>query len=173
MTIGTVNPDYGDASAPPPPWSDVEQRLTDARLYWLVTVRRDGRPHPVPLVGVWDGGLFHFCTGRLEQKWKNLEANPRVAVLAGPLGASGWAVGKDISVEGVVERVTDEAALGALADRWRDKYGSDWDFVVRDQQFFQVDEPGGGEHGGADVFRVVPSKALVFGDDHGQTRYPL
>ena len=173
MTTGTVNPDYGDASATAPPWSEIEQRLIDAPLYWMVTVRRDGRPHSVPLVGVWTNGAFHFCTGRLEQKWKNFEANPHVTVLAGPLGADGWGRGKDISVEGVVERVTDVAQLQELADGWRAKYGSDWDFEVRGDQFFEVSDSGDGGHGGADVFRVVATKALVFGDDHGQTRYPL
>ncbi len=46
---------------------------------------------------------------------RNLEANPRVAVTAGPLGADGWASGKDIVVEGAAERVTDETTLRTLA----------------------------------------------------------
>ena len=53
MTTGHIDPRYGDASATPPDWDDVERRLTDAQLYWLVTVRADGRPHAVPLCGVW------------------------------------------------------------------------------------------------------------------------
>ena len=86
MTTGTVHPDYGDASAPAPPWSEIDERLTAAPLYWIVTVRADGRPHAVPLVGVWHDGVFFFCTGDREQKWRNLEANPHVTVAAGPLG---------------------------------------------------------------------------------------
>src|SRR4051794_38390194 len=119
MTTGTVHPDYGDASAPAPAWSEIDERLTAAPLYWIVTVRRDGRPHAVPLVGVWDGGAFFFCTGDQEQKAKNLAANPHVTVTAGPLGADGWANGKDISVEGVAERIVDDAELRRLADLWR------------------------------------------------------
>lgn len=34
------------------PWSHAEQRLRDARRYWLTTVRADGRPHATPLWGV-------------------------------------------------------------------------------------------------------------------------
>lgn len=173
MTTGTVHPDYGDASAPAPPWSEIDRRLTEAPLYWMVTVRRDGRPHAVPLVGVWHDGAFHFATGDHEQKWRNLEANPHVVVTAGPLGADGWGVGKDIAVEGVAERILDEDELRRLADLWRAKYGSDWDFEVRDRQFFELSDSGGADHGGANVLRVVPGKALVFGDEHGQTRYPL
>jgi general stress protein 26 len=171
MEIATVHPDYGDASAPAPPWNDIDQRLTDAQLYWMVTVRRDGRPHAVPLCGVWSEGRFVFCTGDQEQKARNLESNPRVTVTAGPLGAEGWSAGKDIAVEGVVERITDDDELHRLADLWLDKYDGDWRFDVRDGRFVQVVEDGEGGHDGAMVFRVAPTKVLVFGDDHGQTRY--
>ncbi len=38
-------------------WTSVEQRLIDSLHYWLATVRRDGRPHVVPVDGMWlDGG---------------------------------------------------------------------------------------------------------------------
>ena len=42
MVSGTISPRYGDDSATAPEWSDIEQRLTDAQLYWLVTVGADG-----------------------------------------------------------------------------------------------------------------------------------
>jgi general stress protein 26 len=170
MTTGTVHPAYGDASAPAPAWREIDDRLTAAQLYWMITVRRDGRPHAVPLCGVWHDGAFVFCTGEQEQKMRNLEANPHVTVTAGPLGADGWSKGKDISVEGVVERITDDDELRGLATLWRQKYGDDWVFEAHDGEFFEVSESGEG-HGGASVFRVPPSKVLVFGDEHGQTRY--
>ena len=170
MTIGTVHPDYGDSSAPAPAWSEIDARLTAAQLYWMVTVRTDGRPHAVPLCGVWRDGEFVFVTGEQEQKMRNLEANPQVTVTAGPLGAEGWSTGKDIAVEGVVERITDDDELRRLARLWHDKYGDDWTFEAREGQFFEVGESSEG-HGGANVFRVPPTKVLVFGDDHGQTRY--
>ena len=172
MTTGTIDPNYGDASATPPEWTDVEARLTAAQLYWLVTVRRDGRPHAVPLCGVWDGGSFVFATGDSEQKMRNLQSNPQVTVTAGPLGAAGWAHGKDISVEGVAERVVDDTHLRALAALWYEKYGDDWVYEVRDGQFCEVSGSGDG-HGGAGVFRVAPSKAIVFGDEHRQTTFRL
>jgi general stress protein 26 len=169
MPTGTVHPAYGDATAAPPPWSEIDQRLADASLYWLVTVRRDGRPHAVPLCGVWRDEAFFFCTGDAEQKMRNLEANGHVTVVAGPLGADGWAVGKDIAVEGRAEVVVDDVELEALAAAWFAKYGADWHFEVRDHRFFEVTDGGG--HGGAQVFRVTPAKVLVFGDEHGQTTY--
>ena len=170
MTTGQIDPRYGDASAIAPPWEDIERLLTDAQLYWIITVRTDGRPHAVPLVGVWHDGAFAFCTGPEEQKQRNLDANPRVAVTTGSTGANGWDSGKDLVVEGTAVRVTDTRALRALADAWFAKYGEDWRFEVRDQEFFELGDSGGGTTG-ARVYRVAPAKVIAFGDAHGQTTY--
>jgi len=170
-TSGTVSPLYGNPSAPAPAWDDVERRLTEAQLYWMVTVRSDGRPHAVPLCGVWHAGAFWFCTGDAEQKMRNLEHDPHVVVTAGPLGADGWARGKDIAVEGVATRVEDETALRTVADLWPAKYDGDWRWAVREGRFFELTHRGDGTTDGAVVFRVPPDKVLVFGDEHGQTTY--
>jgi hypothetical protein len=167
----TISPDYGDPTATAPAWSDIDRRLTEAQLYWLVTTRRDGRPHAVPLCGLWRDGAFVFCTGDDEQKMRNLDHARTVTVLAGPLGADGWAAGKDIAVEGRAEDVTDEAELRELADGWLEKYAGDWRFEVRDHRFYELTEQGDGRGDGARVFRVAPAKVLVFGDEHGQTTY--
>jgi nitroimidazol reductase NimA-like FMN-containing flavoprotein (pyridoxamine 5'-phosphate oxidase superfamily) len=90
MTTGKIDPRYGDASATAPPWAVIERLLTDAQLYWIITVRADGRPHAVPLVGVWQDGAFAFCTGSTEQKQRNLEANPHAALTAGTAARTGW-----------------------------------------------------------------------------------
>ena len=87
MTTGQIDWRYGDASATTPSWDVVERLLTDAQLYWIITVRRDGRPHSVPLFGVWHEGAFAFCTGPDEQKHRNLEGNRHVAVTTGSTGA--------------------------------------------------------------------------------------
>jgi nitroimidazol reductase NimA-like FMN-containing flavoprotein (pyridoxamine 5'-phosphate oxidase superfamily) len=171
MTTGKIDPRYGDASATAPPWDDIEHLLTDAQLYWIITVRTDGRPHAVPLVGVWHDGAFAFCTGPEEQKQRNLDANPHVAVTTGTTGASGWDAGKDIVVEGTALRVTAPEALQALADAWFAKYGEDWRFEVRGEEFVELSHSGGSTEGGAWVYRVKPAKVIAFGDTHGQTTY--
>ena len=171
MTTGEIDPRYGDASATPPPWAEIERLLTDAQLYWIITVRTDGRPHAVPLVGVWQDGAFAFCTGPEEQKQRNLDADPHVAVTTGSTGANGWDSGKDVVVEGVAVRVTDADELQRLRDAWFAKYGGDWEFEVRGQEFVELSHSGGGTGGGAWVYRVRPDKVLAFGDGHGQTRY--
>jgi nitroimidazol reductase NimA-like FMN-containing flavoprotein (pyridoxamine 5'-phosphate oxidase superfamily) len=171
MTTGRIDPRYGDSSATPPPWSDIERLLADAQLYWIMTVRADGRPHAVPLVGVWHDGAFAFCTGPEEQKQRNLDSNRQVAVVTGSLGANGWASGKDVVVEGTAVRVTDATSLQALADAWFAKYGDDWKFEVRGEEFVEISDSGGGSGGGAWVYRVKTTKVIAFGDTHGQTTY--
>jgi nitroimidazol reductase NimA-like FMN-containing flavoprotein (pyridoxamine 5'-phosphate oxidase superfamily) len=171
MPTGEIDPRYGDASATAPSWDDIERLLTEAQLYWIITVRVDERPHAVPLVGVWHDGAFAFCTGSQEQKARNLEANPQVSVISGGMGASGWASGKDVVVEGTAIRVTDAEALQALADAWFAKYGEDWKFEVRGAEFVELSHSGGSTGGGAWVYRVAPTKVIVFGDAHGQTAY--
>jgi nitroimidazol reductase NimA-like FMN-containing flavoprotein (pyridoxamine 5'-phosphate oxidase superfamily) len=171
MTTGQIDPRYGDASATPPPWADIEQLLADAQLYWIITVRADGRPHAVPLVGVWQDGAFAFCTGAEEQKQRNLDANAHVAVTTGSTGAQGWDSGTDVVVEGTAVRVTDAQELQGLADAWFAKYGEDWKFEVRGEEFHELSHSGGGTGGGARVYRVRPAKVLAFGGGHGQTAY--
>jgi len=171
MPTGRIDPRYGDPSATAPQWEDIERLLTSAQLYWIITVRADGRPHAVPLVGVWHDGAFAFCTGSEEQKQRNLDANPHVAVTTGSTGVNGWDTGKDVVVEGSAVRVTDFDALQALADAWYAKYGEDWRFEVRGQEFVELSQSGGSADGGARVYRVTTAKVIAFGDAHGQTTY--
>ena len=157
----TLDSRFGQAEEPTD-WSEADAALKGAELYWLTTIRTDGRPHTVPLVGVWTDETFAFCTGPAEQKYRNLEHSPEVTVVT---GTNTWASGLDVVVEGAVARVTGEATLKALADVYRAKYGEDWDFAVDDEVFDPVGES-------AHVFRVTPTKILAFAKSpHGQTRF--
>ena len=60
------------------PWSHVRERMSVARNYWLATVRPGGRPHSVPVWGVWVEDRLHFGGGRSTRKARNLAANPNV-----------------------------------------------------------------------------------------------
>jgi pyridoxine/pyridoxamine 5'-phosphate oxidase len=158
------DPRFSDPSASPTPWPATTKVLEQAELYWLTTVRPDGRPHVTPLIGVAEDGVMHFCTGFHEQKARNLEQNTHVALTT---GNNSWASGLDVVVEGTAVRVTEGDALQRLADAYESKYGSVWHFDVSDGVFVH----SGGE-GTAAVFRIEPSKILAFAKDpHGQTSY--
>src|SRR5262245_756668 len=62
------------------PWSFVSERLRDAGAYWLVTVRPDGRPHVMPVWGVFVDDELYLETDPGTRKARNLVANPAVAV---------------------------------------------------------------------------------------------
>jgi general stress protein 26 len=154
---------FSDPEADATPWPDAARVLAEAELYWLTTVRADGRPHVTPLVGVAEGEFVHFCTGLEEQKARNLEQNANVAVTT---GNNTWARGLDVVVEGTAVRVADRDGLQRLAGAYDAKYGGAWHFEVGDGVFLHD-----GEHEAA-VFRIEPAKVLAFAKEpHGQTRY--
>src|ERR1700756_3296047 len=77
-------------------WDEARRALEAAELFWISTVRADGRPHVTPLVAVWLDGALHFATGAEEQKGHNLAGNPQVALTT---GAADWEGGLDVVVE--------------------------------------------------------------------------
>jgi general stress protein 26 len=162
---GKLDSRFSDPEAEATPWPVVARALEDAELYWLTTVRADGRPHVTPLIGVVHHGAAHFCTGLREQKARNLEHHADVALTT---GTNTWAAGLDVVVEGTAVRVTDQDALQALADAYVAKYGEAWRFEVGDGVFRSE---GGGD---AAVFRVEAGKVMAFAKDpHAHTTYRL
>jgi uncharacterized pyridoxamine 5'-phosphate oxidase family protein len=157
-----VDSRFSNPAAGPTPWSDAAHVLEDAELYWVTTVRSDGRPHVTPLIGVAEGEAVYFCTGLREQKARNLEHNPQVALTT---GNNAWAQGLDVVVEGTAVRVTERDTLQRIADAYEAKYGSEWHFDVGDGVF------GAGEDAAA-LFRIEPAKVLAFAKQpHAQTTY--
>jgi len=153
---------FSDPAASPTAWADVHQAIDEAELFWISTVRPDGRPHVTPLPTVWSDGALYFCTGADEQKGRNLARNPRCALTT---GTNMWKSGLDVVVEGDATRITDEARLRHLAALWESKYHGDWRFEVVDGAFHHG-------AGAALVFEVAPVKVLAFAKgDFAQTRY--
>ena len=73
-------PDYGvDTEAwAPLDWSWAAERLAGNRNFWVVTASATGRPHALPVWGVWDDGDLQFCfsCGPRSRKARNLAENP-------------------------------------------------------------------------------------------------
>jgi PPOX class probable F420-dependent enzyme len=77
-------PDYGVDTPDwnPLPWSWAAGKLAGNRNFWVVTASADGRPHALPVWGIWDDDehRFAFSCGPRSRKAANLAANPRVVV---------------------------------------------------------------------------------------------
>ena len=118
-------------------WSEGRQHLGRAEVYWISTVRPDGRPHVTPLLSVWLDGALYFCTGPDERKAKNLVRNPHCILT---IGCNGLDEGLDVVVEGDAVRVTDDVSLGAWRMLTCRSLGSVWRFGVRYGTFYH--DPG-------------------------------
>lgn len=86
---------YGSLGEEGVPWSWAEERLEQARNYWLCTTRADGRPHAAPVWALWR--LLWFSTDPSSQKVRNVAREPRAVVHL----ESGDDV---VIVEGVIEQ---------------------------------------------------------------------
>jgi nitroimidazol reductase NimA-like FMN-containing flavoprotein (pyridoxamine 5'-phosphate oxidase superfamily) len=153
---------FSDPAATPTSWEDTVRVLETAELFWVTTVRANGRPHVSPLVAVWLDGAAAFCTGAAEQKAVNLRTNAHVILTT---GANTWDHGLDVVIEGDAVQVTDDDTLKRLADAWRTKWDGRWQFEAREGAFHH-------EAGEALVFTVAPTKVLAFGKGtFSHTRY--
>ena len=159
--VTTIDSRYSDLDAVPTPWEETRRLLETAELFWIVTVRADGRPHVTPLVAVWLDGSLYFCTGDTEQKARNLQRNPHVILETGSLR---WNAGIDVVVEGDAVQVTDEGLLKRLVEVWTTKWDGRWDYEIRNGAFYN-------ENTTIPVFAVTPTRVFAFaeGPHFGQT----
>jgi nitroimidazol reductase NimA-like FMN-containing flavoprotein (pyridoxamine 5'-phosphate oxidase superfamily) len=167
----TIDQEYSSPGASALAWSDGQHELEAAEIYWVATVRPDGRPHVAPLLAAWLDGAIHFCTGPDERKAKNLDENPHCIVLT---GTNRLSAGLDIVVEGDAVSLSDDAKLQRLADALAAKYGEAWRYTVHDGALHHAEGHAAGEYGARVLtYQVVP--ATVFGFGRGasfsQTRW--
>jgi hypothetical protein len=154
---------FSGPDAEPTPWADGLRRIQEAPLFWVSTVRRDGRPHVTPLIAVWVDGAAYFCTGAQEQKARNLEHNAGCVLTT---GSNDLHEGLDVVLEGDAVLLRDDAALHRVADAYVAKYGEEWRFSVDDGAFV-----GEGDNR-ALVFELRPTKVLGFAKDpYAHTRW--
>ncbi|MGO9160843.1 MAG: pyridoxamine 5'-phosphate oxidase family protein [Streptosporangiaceae bacterium] len=102
------------------PWSWAAERLSAARHYWVVSVWPDGRPHSMPVWGMWDDSALWFTTGTASRKARNLRADPRCVVTTEDAG-------DPVVIEGTAAIATDPAAIRRVLDLMNAKYRTDLD----------------------------------------------
>jgi uncharacterized pyridoxamine 5'-phosphate oxidase family protein len=165
VPVTTFDEVYSDPAATAVSWEETSKLLAEAELFWVSTVRADGRPHVTPVVAVWTEDAVWFSTGDTEQKFLNMKAHPHVVLTT---GCNHWDQGVDVVVEGEAVRVTDQVTLERIAAVFRIRWDGRWQFTARDGMF-----RGSDGSGGACVFAVHPTKVFAHakGDPFGATRH--
>jgi uncharacterized pyridoxamine 5'-phosphate oxidase family protein len=168
LPVTTLDRRYSDPVAVAVGWEETCRILQDAELFWLATVRADGRPHVTPVVAVWVDGAICFTTGAEEQKFLNLRSNQHVVLTA---GCSSWDKGIDVVVEGKAAHVTDHGELGSLAAAFATKWDGRWQFAVGGGGFRDAGSNDGPSQ--VQVFSVTPAKVFAHakGDPFGATTH--
>jgi general stress protein 26 len=133
--VADLDTRFSSPGATAVPWTEAEQQLQQAEVFWLSTVQPDGRPHVVPLIAVWLDGALYFITGEHENKAKNLATNTQVTITT---GCNALSEGLDIVVEGEAVVVRDDAKLRRVANAYVAKYGEGWRFGIHDVLLFEV-----------------------------------
>jgi PPOX class probable F420-dependent enzyme len=93
----------------------------------LATVRTDGGPQTNPMWFRWDGERLRLTHTRTRQKFRNLQAEPRVALsIVDPADPQRY-----LEIRGVVEAIEDDAG-GGFYRQLRGRYGVDPDAPMPD-----------------------------------------
>lgn len=151
----------------PIPWSRALEALESGepqkQTPFLATTRPDGRPHVAGVGALWDSGKVYFVSGDGTRKSQNLVANPNCTIAMSLPDI-------DLVVEGVAQRVTDDATLRRLAKRYADQ---GWAPTVEDKAFtHEYSAPSAGPPPW-DLYEVAPR--TVFGvlsaEPGGATRW--
>jgi uncharacterized pyridoxamine 5'-phosphate oxidase family protein len=165
--VGELDAGFSGEGAKPTQWAEGRRHIDEAEVFWLSTVRSDGRPHVTPLLAVWDGDAMYFCTGPSERKAKNLGENPHCILTTGHNTLDGL----DIVIEGIAAEVGDSAELERVAQAYESKYGAH--LTAPEGTWFGLGE--GIRAGEVLLYRVTPTTVFGFAKAprFGQTRWRL
>jgi nitroimidazol reductase NimA-like FMN-containing flavoprotein (pyridoxamine 5'-phosphate oxidase superfamily) len=118
-------PGYGIASSDEGllPWAWAEERLVGSRNYWVASVRPGGRPHVMPVWGVWANAELTFSSSLGSRKVRNLHADPRCTVTTEDAA-------RPVVLDGEASIVTDleqiAGFLTAMNGKYETSYGLDF-----------------------------------------------
>jgi PPOX class probable F420-dependent enzyme len=137
---GVLGPDEGTGLLP---WSWATDRLAASHDYWLATVRPEGRPHVMPVWGVWGEEGLRFSTSPTSRKAHNLSADPRCVVTTDNAL-------EPVVVDGTAELVTDAAAIARYTAESNEKYDVSYDVT------FYIENA---------LYRVRPSSVFALSEE--------
>lgn len=110
-------------------WSWARERLEASRNYWVATMAPDGRPHVMPVWGLWLDDAFWFSTGPTSRKAKNIARDPRCTVTTERADEA-------VIVEGEAAPTNDREALRRFVALYKQKY--EWDMDPESDGYFVV-----------------------------------
>ena len=110
------------------------ERLERSHDYWVATIRPDGRPHVMPVWGIWLEDAVWFSSSRGSRKARNLDANPNCTITTDNAY-------EPVIVEGAGVGFTDLSTITRFVAAINQKYTTDYsvDFFDPDRNAcFQV-----------------------------------
>ena len=119
---GVVGPEAGGGLLS---WRWAEDRLAASRSYWLATVWPDGRPHAMPVWGLWHERCFWFSSSVGSRKARNLRHDPRCVVTTEDAR-------DPVVMEGRAELVTELGELETVLALENGKYGTSYGMEMLD-----------------------------------------
>lgn len=156
---------YSSPDAHATPWASALAILGEAEVFWLSTVRPDGRPHVTPLLAAWSLGGLCFITGDQERKARNLDENPYCVLTTGTNALTGV----DIVLEGVANVVDEPSGRQQAVADFERKYGTH--LTSPEGAWYRLGEAV--VVGDVRLYRVAPTVGFAFGKlpSSSQTRY--
>ena len=121
------------------PWRWASEKIDKGRTYFLATSSPDGKPHVMPVWGVWLSGAFFFSTGTRSKKARNLANNPLCSIVT-EIDFKKKPKKDDIKdtviVEGRAELISDSRTVKRFSALYQDKYA--WDMEGFDEPVYRV-----------------------------------
>ena len=120
-------------------WRWATERLEKGRTYWIASARPDGKPHVMPVWGVWLSDAFFFSTGNQSRKARNLAANSRCSVATEidfEKRPKKGEIKDSIIIEGVADLVPDSRTRKKFSKIYQEKYA--WNMDGFNQPIYRV-----------------------------------
>jgi pyridoxine/pyridoxamine 5'-phosphate oxidase len=112
-------------------WDWAAERLTASRNYWIGTTRADGRPHAMPVWGLWLDEAIYFSTDPDSWKARNIAARPDAVIHL----ESGEEM---VVAEGRIDRVAGAELAGSFVAAYQAKYGHEVDTANPSFGFYRM-----------------------------------
>src|SRR5262245_3694467 len=102
----------------PPAWQWVQDQIKASHCYWICTASLQGKPHAMPVWGVWFDTTLYFVTKRKSKKANNLFQNPQVVIHL-------ESADDLVVIEGMASELTDPIRQQQVAEAYAAKYNGD------------------------------------------------